>query len=56
MKKLGYIFVILFWLLASTVLGQGSWLDVTVQTDNYGGETSWEILNEEEEVVAVSHP
>ena len=56
MKKLGYIFVILFWLLATTVLGQGSWLDITVQTDNYGGETSWEILNEEEEVVAVSPP
>ena len=56
MKKLGYIFVTLFWLLASTVLGQGSWLDITVQTDNYGGETSWEILNEEEEVVAVSPP
>ena len=56
MKKLGYIFVILFWLLASTVLGQGSWLDITVQTDNYAGETSWEILNEEEEVVAVSPP
>ena len=56
MKKLGYIFVILFWLLASAVLGQGSWLDITVQTDNYAGETSWEILNEEEEVVAVSPP
>ncbi len=56
MKKLGYIFVILFWLLASTVLGQGSWLDITVQTDNYGGETSWEILNEDEEVVAVNPP
>ena len=56
MKKLGYIFVVLFWLLASTVLGQGSWLDITVQTDNYGGETSWEILNEDEQVVAVSPP
>jgi len=54
MKKLGYIFVILFWLLASTVLGQGSWLDVTVQTDQYAAETSWEILNEDEEVVAVN--
>ena len=56
MKKLGYIFVILFWLLASTVLGQGSWLDVTVQTDEYAAETSWEILNEDEEVVAVNPP
>jgi len=56
MKKLGYIFVILFWFLASSVLGQGSWLDITVQTDQYGGETSWEILNEDEQVVAVSPP
>ena len=55
MKKLGYIFVILFWLLASTVLGQGSWLDVTVQPDNYAGETSWEIL-QDDEIVAVSPP
>ena len=54
MKKLGYIFVILFWLLASSTLAQGSWLDITVQTDQYAAETSWEILNEEEEVVAVS--
>tara|TARA_Y100000817_G_scaffold287266_1_gene255694 strand:+ start:8255 stop:10552 length:2298 start_codon:yes stop_codon:yes gene_type:complete len=56
MKKLGYIFVILFWLLASSVLGQGSWLDITVQTDQYGGETSWEILNEDGQVVAISPP
>ncbi len=56
MKKVGYIFVILFWLLASAVLGQGSWLDVQVQTDQYAGETSWEILNEDSEVVAVSPP
>jgi len=56
MKKLGYLFVILFWLLASSVLGQGSWLDITVQTDNYAAETSWEILNEDEEVVAVNPP
>jgi hypothetical protein len=56
MNKLGYIFVILFWFLASAVLGQGSWLDITVQTDNYGGETSWEILNDDEQVVAVSPP
>ena len=56
MKKVGYIFVILFWVLASTMLGQGSWLDVQVQTDQYAGETSWEILNEDSEVVAVSPP
>jgi len=56
MKKLGYIFVILFWVLASTMLGQGSWLDVQVQTDQYAGETSWEILDEDSEVVAVSPP
>ena len=56
MKKLGYIFVILFWVLANTMLGQGSWLDVQVQTDQYAGETSWEILNEDSEVVAVSPP
>ena len=55
MKKLGYIFVILFWLLASAVFGQGSWLDITVQPDNYAGETSWEIL-QDDEVVAASPP
>jgi hypothetical protein len=55
MKKLGYIFVVLFWVLASTVLGQGSWLDITVQPDNYAGETSWEIL-QGDEIVAVSPP
>ena len=41
MKKLGYLFVILFWLLAGSLLAQpddASWLNVTVQTDNYGGE------------------
>tara|TARA_R100001510_G_C7656632_1_gene216861 strand:+ start:4371 stop:6536 length:2166 start_codon:yes stop_codon:yes gene_type:complete len=38
------------------MLGQGSWLDVQVQTDQYAGETSWEILNEDSEVVAVSPP
>jgi len=55
MKKLGYIFVILFWLLASAVFGQGSWLDITVQPDNYAGETSWEIL-QGDEIIAASPP
>jgi hypothetical protein len=32
-----------------------SWLNVTVQTDNYAGETSWEIIHDGE-VVAVSPP
>ena len=56
MKNKSYLLVLLFWMLASCVLGQGSWLDVQVQTDQYAGETSWEILNEESEVVAVSPP
>jgi len=34
---------------------QGSWLDVQVQTDNYAGETSWQILSDSN-VVAVSPP
>ena len=40
----------------TNTFSQGSWLDVQVQTDQYAGETSWEILNEESEVVAVSPP
>lgn len=55
MKKLGYIFVVLFWALAGTMLGQGSWLDVQIQTDQYAGESSWQILNDSN-VVAVSPP
>ncbi len=55
MKKLGYIFVVLFWVLAGTMLGQGSWLDVQIQTDQYAGESSWQILNDSN-VVAVSPP
>ena len=47
MKNKSYLLVFLFWVLASYVLGQGSWLDVQVQTDQYAGESSWEILNEE---------
>ena len=56
MKNKSYLLVFLFWVLASYVLGQGSWLDVQVQTDQYAGETSWEILNEDSEVVAASPP
>tara|TARA_R110002012_G_scaffold136907_3_gene291292 strand:+ start:17154 stop:19373 length:2220 start_codon:yes stop_codon:yes gene_type:complete len=33
-----------------------SWVNVTVQTDNYGGESSWEILNSDNIAVAVSPP
>ena len=33
-----------------------SWLNVTVQTDNYGGESSWEIINSDSNTVAVSPP
>ncbi len=56
MKNKSYLLVVLFWMLVSCMLGQGSWLDVQVQTDQYAGETSWEILNEDSEVVAVSPP
>ena len=52
MKKLLFTLFIL----PSVLFAQGSWLDVQVQTDEYAGETSWEILNEESEVVAVSPP
>ena len=55
MKNKAYLLVALFWLIVGSLLGQGSWLDVTVQPDNYAGETSWEIL-QEDEVVAVSPP
>ena len=33
-----------------------SWVNVTIQTDNYGGESSWEILNNDNIAVAVSPP
>lgn len=39
MKKL--LFLLFF--LPITVFTQNSWVNVVVQTDNYGGETSWEI-------------
>ena len=41
---------------SSNALAQGSWLDVQVQTDEYAGETSWQILNDSSQVVAVSPP
>ena len=50
-----YILLALFFI-PSVLFSQGSWLDVQVQTDQYAGETSWEILNEDSEVVAVSPP
>jgi len=40
MKNKAYLLVVLFWLIVGSLLGQGSWLDVTVQPDNYAGETS----------------
>ena len=48
-------FILTLFFLPSLLLAQGSWLDVAVQTDNYGGETSWQIL-EGDDVVAVSPP
>ena len=39
----------------SSALSQGSWLDVQIQTDQYAGESSWQILSNST-VVAVSPP
>ena len=52
MKNILFI-ILVFWSTCS--YAQGSWLDVQVQTDNYAGETSWQILNDSN-VVAVSPP
>ena len=52
-------FLLALFILPLTLFAQpddASWLNVTVQTDNYGGETSWEILNFEDNVVAASPP
>ena len=49
-------FLLGLFLIPLTSLTQSSWVNVVVQTDQYGGETSWEILNENEQVVAVSPP
>ena len=51
-------FLLALFLLPLTLFAQpddASWVNVTVQTDNYAGETSWEIVHDGE-VVAVSPP
>ena len=53
------IICVLLWLVAGAMFAQpddASWLNVTVQTDQYAGETSWEIINVDSNVVAVSPP
>ena len=47
---------ILLFAAASIVNAQGSWVDVQLQTDQYGAESAWQILNEDEQVVATSPP
>mgnify|MGYP003641115545 CR=1 FL=1 len=49
-----YILLALFFI-PSLLFAQGSWLDVQIQTDQYAGENSWQILNDSN-VVAVSAP
>ena len=48
MKKLSYIIVLLFWLIAGTVFGQcppNTWgLEVNINPDQYPEETSWYII------------
>jgi len=51
----GYLLVAVFWLIVGSVLGQGSWLNIDVQTDGYAAETSWLIL-QDSNTVAVSPP
>ena len=49
-------FLLALFLLPLTLFAQpddASWLNVTVQTDNYGGESSWEIINSDNNTVAV---
>ena len=43
MKKLAYLFVLLFWLCVASAFGQNSWINVQLLTDNYPEETSWNI-------------
>mgnify|MGYP003113532582 CR=1 FL=1 len=49
MKKLSYIIVLLFWLIAGTVFGQcppNTWgLEVNINPDQYPEETSWYIMD-----------
>jgi len=47
MKSKSYLLVIAFWLLTSCLFGQGSWLDVAVQVDQYPNETSWVIMQDD---------
>ena len=51
MKK--YITTTLLTLLSLTLISQDSWVNVVVQTDNYGSETTWEIY-QDTNIVAVS--
>ena len=48
MKKLSYIFVLIFWLAVTAAFGQcppGTWsLNVTINPDQYPEETSWYIM------------
>jgi len=46
-------FLLALFLLPLTVFSQASWVKVSVFTDQYGGETSWEIY-QGGELVAVS--
>ena len=46
-------FLLALFLLPLAVFSQNSWVKVSVQTDNYGGETSWEIY-QDGELVATS--
>jgi len=44
MKKLSYLFVIIFWLCVTSVFGQvfvaPGWVDIQLYTDGFPGETS----------------
>jgi len=50
------LLTILLFAVANIIYAQGSWLDVQVQTDQYAGESSWQILNENDAIVATSPP
>ncbi len=41
-----YITTLLLTLLSSTLIAQDSWVNVIIQTDNYGVETTWEIYQD----------
>jgi len=43
-----FIISLVFVSLSGLTLAQNSWVNVVVQTDDYGGETSWEIYQESE--------